>query len=197
MTRTNAFSILCVAIRTFALWLFADTLIGVPTTVAKWEQVLHDTQLWIAVGENSGIPVLLAVLFWIFADKLARLALARPQQMVFDSDMPAEDWQTIAFSVVGLWYAIVGLAYLSRRIFTIVNLHFAAGQNGVNAGVPSTFYEWLVADCMRFFLGVALLFGARGLVGLIRRYRQFGHDARERDSAGADVHAGSSQEHEA
>ena len=48
---------------------------------------------------SHGLTALLLVLAWLFADKLARLALARPQEPVFESRNEARTWLGLVFSI--------------------------------------------------------------------------------------------------
>lgn len=90
MTKTNVHSLLCVVIRAIAVWAMLRLLIGVPSTVVVAMRNTPDQ------GMGSGIVYglfavifVLTVLAWIFADKLARLTLVRPQGQVFESDLDA------------------------------------------------------------------------------------------------------------
>ncbi|HEY2346103.1 MAG TPA: hypothetical protein VGH80_09490 [Xanthomonadaceae bacterium] len=161
-------------VRAFALWLFATTVVSLPEAfelAKRYASVAHADQ--VAYG-GSAFLLAVAALLWLFADLLARVALARPQQVTFESDVPASEWQALAFSAIGLWQSIEALSYLSGRIVRLLMLRMATEGNGA-IGLPDDFYGWVAADALRLLLGIGLLFGARGLVGLIRRYRQVGH----------------------
>lgn len=171
MTKTNTFSILCVFIRVFALWMLATSVVNLPAVVVSSHQ--SRTGDFTTIGLiASAVVVVFAVLLWIFADKVARLALARPQQNVFESDIAPAEWQTVAFAVVGAWQTFEGLVALSTHVVALI-------ANGVFSDTSPPGYAFfqdyrLVGAILRLLLGCALLFGARGLVGLIRRYRQIG-----------------------
>jgi hypothetical protein len=115
-----------------------------------------------------------AMVVYVYADKLARLALARPQQMVFESDIPASEWQALAFSVVGLWQAIAGVIGLTTHLVGMLIAHSQMASAGMAGDWPPSFTEALITSSMQLLLGLVVLFGARGLVGLLRRYRQIG-----------------------
>ena len=171
MTRTNAYSLLTVLIRTAALWM-----------VLTWARLIPLTlDMHVPGPENaSELPMILglcalplvAVVMWIFADVLARLALARPQQIVFESDISAAEWQGVAFSVVGLWFACDGLVHLARlfsqHLYAVYVLHNSAAlvQSVVGSTIPGAIFQTL--------LGIALVFRARGLVAWVRRMREYG-----------------------
>ncbi|HEV2606794.1 MAG TPA: hypothetical protein VGT79_02310 [Xanthomonadaceae bacterium] len=172
MTKTNAYSVLCVFIRTFALWMMASSVVNLPAVVVSSHQ--SRTGDFTTIGLIiSAVVVAFAVLLWIFADKVAKLALARPQQNVFESDIAPAEWQSLAFAVVGAWQTFEGLVALSTHFVALI-------ANGIfsDGSPPGYFFLQdyrLVGAILRLLLGCALLFGARGLVGLLRRYRQVGY----------------------
>lgn len=172
MTRTNAFSVLCVFIRTFALWMVAAVVISLPSLMVASRESRTDTFTMMGLV-FAAVAVVFAMPLWIFADKVAKLALARPQQQVFESDISPSEWQSLAFSVVGAWQAFEGLIALLTHVVAL----FA---NGIFSGGSPVGYSFLqdsrlIAAILRLVLGCVLLFGARGLVGLLRRYRQIGY----------------------
>ena len=176
MTRTNAFSILCVIIRTYAIWLLVTIAIGLPSLFFESDSFARQGQAMGIVVAVSAFQLSVAAILWIFADKFARMALARPQQQVFESDVDVSEWQALAFSVVGVWQVVSGLIFLAHRIAGIIGFYFLDSTNPTRADLPADTMGWLLSEGLRVALGLWLMFGARGLVGLIRRYRAVGHD---------------------
>jgi hypothetical protein len=192
MTKTNSFSILCVLVRVFALWLFASAVIGLPyvyETAKRYESLDHAAQ--VAYG-GSAFTFAVAALLWIFADLVAKLALARPQQVVFESDVSVSEWQTLWFSAVGLWQAIEGLVLLISRVVKLAIAHLEMGS-GAPIVLPDDFYIWIAADGLRLAIGIGLLFGARGLVGMIRQYRQIGYTRPDASEASDSIETNSTK----
>jgi hypothetical protein len=171
VTKTNAFSILCVVVRFFAIWMFVESIVALAGYFALPAQAHEDLRPQFLA--QQGFVMVFSVFFWIFADKVARLALARPQQQVFESGLSVDDWQTVAFSTLGAWEAIQGLIYLGQRIIHLIILHFGQDARPL-ASLPDDFFGWMATEALRLVIGLALLFGSRGLVGMIRRYRQVG-----------------------
>jgi len=174
MIRTNAYSILCVFIRTFAMWLFVTTVVALPlifVTASQWDP----QRKWIYFLIGTGISMVVATLVWIFADKLAKLALARPQQIIFESDIAASEWQTVAFSVVGLWQAFAGIVGLTIHLAGMLVVQPQMAAAGYPNLWPPKFVGDVAASCVQLILGLGLMFGSRGLVGLVRRYRHIGY----------------------
>ena len=174
MTKTNAYSILCVFIRTFAMWFLLRSLIGLPGALDTAKR-FDPRHLTLILGIGVALPVTLGILIWLFADKLAKLALARPQQQVFESDISVAEWQAIAFSVVGIWNVVVAMVDLTRRGIQILLMRSVTAEDGAIALWPDGMTAELIGLGMQLLLGLVLLFGARGLVGLIGRYRQIGY----------------------
>ena len=171
MTRTNAYSLLTILIRTAALWMVLAWARLIPLALDMRMPGHEDASVLPMVLGLCAVP-LVAGIMWIFADVIARLALARPQQIVFDSDVPAAEWQGVAFSVVGLWYACDGLVHLARlfsqHLYAVYVLHNSAAlvQSVVGSTIPGAIVQTL--------LGIALVFRARGLVAWVRRLREYG-----------------------
>ena len=170
MVRTNAFSILVVLLRTGAVWLFCKTALSVPGFLATAAQYEAKWTLLAVL-----IPAGIALLLWAFADKVARLAMARPNQPVFESDLPAAEWQALAFSVVGLWQAVLGfldLFYFAMRWLIGRRL---MEENG--AECPADEVATVLAAGLQLAIGLGLMLGGRGLVALLRRWRFAGSTA--------------------
>ncbi|UBB25879.1 hypothetical protein LAG73_01955 [Pseudoxanthomonas japonensis] len=96
MTRTNAYTLLCVAIRAVVVWFSASLLLMIPgLMIAMRDGTYQGDAIWLGLAAIL-LPVLVPGLAWLFADKLARLALARPQEPAFESRIraPLALWPT-------------------------------------------------------------------------------------------------------
>jgi len=173
MTRTNAYSILCVFVRVFALYMLVRTLAGLPADYSYAMRLLrHDDSLAVALA-GDGFELAVGAALWIFADKIARLATARPQQIAFESTISASEWQAVAFSVLGAWLCVDGFVYGSYRLARLAFFYSLSPGRALQL-LPEDFYAWLVSDAVRMVTGIALMFGARGLAKLLGRYRAIG-----------------------
>ncbi|HET6603067.1 MAG TPA: hypothetical protein VFG21_02470 [Xanthomonadaceae bacterium] len=139
---------------------------------------------WIDVGDRpvpflatTGVPLLTALLLWLFADVIARATLARPTRQAFESDLPAAEWQRLAFSTVGVFFAVAALGDVAHQTMRV---SIGGAYLGYDMGFDEGWRARVVADAIEFALGVGLMFGARGLVGVLRRFRQFGSAAPSR-----------------
>jgi hypothetical protein len=170
MTRTNVYTLLTVLIRAAALLVLVSFAANLVLSIATWMPVsaAEEGVDWMLIGM---IVLTLGVssALWLFADVLARLALARPDGQVFDSDIDAQQWQSIAFSTVGLWALVYyGLGALRSLLFVIAMRNEGEGSL---VGQRHDFVAGLVGDAIGSLLGIALLLGARGLVALLHRLR--------------------------
>lgn len=113
MTRTNAYSLLCVVIRGLAIYLFAKFLLQTPEAYFSLRRGLSGDQYAAPVlAPFLLLPVVAAVL-WLFADRIARLALSRPEAPVFDSTIEPRTWLGLGVSVIGAWFLFNGLLDLA------------------------------------------------------------------------------------
>lgn len=171
MTRTNVHTLLTVLIRAAALVI----VVGFATTSATWLATWLPALRRDAPGADALLLGSMAVMalaigtLWLLADKLARLALARPDGQVFESALDAATWQSIAFSTVGLWVFVEHGLSLLRWVFFRIAVrddwqHFGDGQR-------RDFVLGAIGDATGVLVGIALLIGARGLVNVVHRIR--------------------------
>ena len=171
MTRTNAAGVLTLLMRAAALWMVARLVMTWPGLIlALNEQMDESGSLqWMTLGA-SAVVLLAAAAFWLFADVFARLALARPGQPPFESSLELRQWQELAFSVVGLWFAVSGATGLATNGLLFLFLRSSLSMEGYFA---SQWGQELAYDAVQFVLGLVLLLRARGAVGLLHRLRGY------------------------
>jgi hypothetical protein len=175
MTRTNAAGILTILLRAAAVWMIARAAVSLPATMAALANAgfQADTSRPVLIG--TATVVIVAAIVWLFADLLARLALARPGQPPFESDLPLAHWQELAIGVVGLLEAANGLITLSIGLL----LAFLVGrEDDMRVTMDFLVQQGVVEGFVQLAIGLALLFGARGLAAFVRRLRDAGPRAR-------------------
>lgn len=169
--RTNAHGLLTVLIRAGALWV---TLSSAIQSLQKYLAVAlgpsGHPDAWGGVFDYWVLPwlilVVLAGITWLFADKIARLALVSPGQPHFESDLSFEQWQAIFVTGIGVyWFSggIMDAAFYASLLLQAnrdATLHITPDQT---AGVWATIFQLLVS--------AVLILRARGLVGLLKRMR--------------------------
>jgi hypothetical protein len=175
--RTSLYSILCIVVRLGAVLLLVQTLASLPgawDALQGWERQSGEAggaARGMLIG-FSGALIALAIALWLYPGLLARLAAGNASGEVFDSPIAAKELHFIAFSVLGIVFAIgalLGLVSTGLRI--ALSAHFGdvafttlAWQNGID----------LFVLFLKLALGIGLSLGARGLVGLLHRLRERG-----------------------
>lgn len=165
VTRSNAFSLLVVLVRAGALYLLVAALTRLAPLL--WNQV----RLEMLAPMLTGVVVLFAfgAVLWLFADVVARAALAGPGEPRFDSTLDYGQWQALAFSLLGLWLAATGLLDL---VWNAVAVWWASRESGARIErLGADQFAAIVSSAVQVALGIALLLGHRGLVGLLARLR--------------------------
>ncbi|WAC61824.1 hypothetical protein OVA13_10400 [Pseudoxanthomonas sp. SL93] len=171
MTRTNAFTLLCIAIRAVIVWVAASALVGMPAVLFA---LRHGDSAFGGTGVSLAVmgSVLVALaLAWVFADKLARLALAGPREQVFESSLEPRVWLGLAISIIGAWFLFLALkdgAYLIVRWIMISRAMPGSLtlDNGLDQLLPDA-----VATVFEAILATVFLLRGRGLANLVHRWR--------------------------
>jgi hypothetical protein len=178
--RTSLYSILCIVVRLGAVLLFVETAVSLPSVWATLQANEYESVRGMLIG-FSGALIALAVALWLYPGLLARLAAGAASREVFESPIAAKELHFIAFSVLGVVFAISALLGLVSALLRIaLSAHFG-----------DTAFETLAwqnaADLLVLFLklafGIGLTFGARGLVGLLHRLRERGLPPAQYDDA--------------
>ncbi|WP_242111588.1 hypothetical protein [Luteimonas aquatica] len=120
-----------------------------------------------------GVALLMVAALWLFADKLARLALTRPQDHVFESDLDASTWFGLILAGIGAWYFFGGLldgVRLGAQAFFYANYR----PEGTPLDLPPDFWMAVITALVQLVLGVALTLRGRGLAALLWRLRYAG-----------------------
>lgn len=170
MTRTNAYSLTCVAIR--ALSLFGGV------AVAVWMLVGMVSILRSEADSGAGVSLVLAgvgltvlALLWTFAGNLARMTLANPNEPLFESDMEPAQWLDLAMSIIGIWYAFDALRDAASLLLRWVIL---SRSDLVEMGMETPWagmFEDAFAIGVQLLLACLLLFRREGLRRWIHRAR--------------------------
>lgn len=169
--RTSLYSILCIVVRLGAVMLFVETVTSFPEIWRYVPSEFDSGMRGMLIG-FSGAAIALSFLLWLCPGLLARLAAGEASREVFESPVAPKDLQFIAFSVLGVVFAINGLIGLVTVLFHIalsarlgdVAFPALAWQNGLD----------LFVQVFQFSAGIGLTFGARGLAGLLHRLREHG-----------------------
>jgi len=171
MTRTDTWTLLMVAIRAVALAVAANALVGVPMLLASWRDMDMGVARsgWLLAG--ASIVFLLLALTWLYADKLARLALARPQGEVFESTIEPREWLGLAIAAIGAWFLLVSLRdaawWLAKLVWVSRDTVGPLGMdNGLDTLLPDA-----VSILIQAALALVFLLRGRGIAHLLHRLR--------------------------
>lgn len=176
MTRTNAYTLLCVLIRAIAVWSLVALLIALPSQLVMIRSTAGAMEtLGPIVFTYLGLLVAIAFM-WLFAHKLARLALVRPQDQTFDSDLAPAVWLGLAIAAIGAWQLFSGLidgGYLITR--WLVMRVLARDYAGLDAESTSDQWAQVVATALQVALGLVCLLRGKGIAGWVQRMRYGSH----------------------
>jgi hypothetical protein len=171
MTRTNAYSLFVILLRAAAVWLVCSLALAVPTYLASG---LRGNWPWDVLAVFLLVPSLFAALVWLYADKLARLVMARPNQPLFESDIAASEWQALIFSAIGLWQAVIGFLDTMIHFLKWFPLSRAIRDSGGAMAWPDDYWPDTIASVLQVAVGVGLMLGARGIVAMLHKWRYAG-----------------------
>lgn len=180
--RTSLYSILCIVVRLGALLLLVNTLVALPWSLAAaMSGAYGETAIGWLVGFSIAL-LIVACLLWIYPGAIARIAAGRSSQQVFESPIAAADVQYIAFAVLGVWFVVDGLldlVHVGASLIVAANVG-PSGQDELRADALR-----VLATIIKLAAGLGLAFGGRGLVGLLRGFREHGLPAPAPDDAPA------------
>lgn len=163
--KTSLYTVLCITIRAGAVIWAVGSLAHLPFS---WVAALNTpnsaaTVTWLLCG--VGFQLLVTGMLWLYPGTLARLAAGRASHEFFESAIPATKLQYVALSVVGAWFALQGMVFLSYELIRTVQFTYESLPIKVAA---------LTDAGSRLVLGIALMLGARGLTGVLNSIRERG-----------------------
>lgn len=158
--------ILTVVVRLFALWLVMFSLqqalqvFGLSAANSEWA----DERAWI-VGVAL-LPGVAAVLLWYFPLTVVTRLLPRLRSDPAPLSAPADALLDMGIILIGLWWLLSGLAWLSADVVRL----FLLPEGAVGSQLPD-----LVSSLLTVVVSLALLLRGPGIVGAIRRFREAGY----------------------
>ncbi len=165
---TNA-QILAIGIRLFCIWLAVYVLRDLPGLWSLNTQQFPDRGLAISVIVVAVVLVALVIALWMFPLSVARKLLPRGG-MDEPARLPVEQLERAGFCLLGLWVltdAIPSLFYYAVMVY-----HFTRPDTRIDLRTENL--AGLLHTAVQLALAIWLLFGARGLLGLIRWARTAG-----------------------
>lgn len=171
MTRTNAYTLLCVVIRAVAIASLLSFLIALPGQLSAARTVSGIENWATGIAVTFLVTLMLIGALWLFADKLARLALASPREQVFESAIEPEVWLGLAISAIGAWHLFAGLVdgcYWLMRLFVLRAIELELHTTDV---APPDFWAGVVATVAQAVLGLVCMLRGKGLARWFQRMR--------------------------
>ncbi|HEV2680351.1 MAG TPA: hypothetical protein VGV14_07615 [Rhodanobacter sp.] len=169
--KTTLYTVLCVAIRLGAVLMAVGLLVELPGFL--WGT--SDSQ-FVAIGLGvMAIELLIAAVLWLRPGLLAWWAANRQNGEVLESNIGPGQLQYIAFSVLGCWLLISGLANGLQQGIALLLVHARAEIYPLPT-LPASLLIGLVKSAATLVAGAALLLGSHGLVGLLHRMRGYPHN---------------------
>jgi len=168
--KTNGFTLLTLFVRLAALYFFVNGMLKVVELGIKHyknDETLFQQDIYYFL-----IVVVFFVFFWLFADVVAKFALARKDAEFFESAMPPSEWAKLLFGGLGVWFgawALIDLAYYVPYFFDLR----AIGENDPN-WIKNEFIPGIVSTLCQLMIGLSLFFGSSGLTRLFQQYRHYG-----------------------
>jgi hypothetical protein len=117
------------------------------------------------------VPVVASLLLWFFPLTVASKILPPLQAEEHVAPLGAHELHSVGISLIGLWVlatAIPDLVYWVSLAYFIGRSEYAA------ATLPPDQLGGVVATVAEILVGMGLLFGSKGLAGLVRRFRSAG-----------------------
>ena len=165
------------ACRIFALYAFLLFLLRVEDTIGvSWGLIVDGPEvnteariLALAFLTSSVLVMVLAALIWQKAEWLAKQIFPGEEPEGMKINVTMSEVQIVVFSVVGLVTIVHSLPQIGSLIvqYKLRTSQILTGQ------FPSyAFWQQGTVAAVEFMIGVGLLFGARGLSGLLRSLRK-------------------------
>jgi hypothetical protein len=169
--KTTLYTVLCVAIRLGAVLMAVGVFERLPG-IFFYSGDGHYPLLALFM---EAFTLLLAFVLWMRPSLLAWWALGGKRQEILESPIHADQLHYVAFSVLGAWLAISGVAGCFGHGAMILLLLRQASYDGAGETVPVTEWHWMVQYGVMVAAGIVLMSGSRGLIGLLQRLRGYPH----------------------
>ncbi len=168
--KTTLYTVLCVAIRLGAVLMAVGVFERLPGIFFFRGDVHYPLPALLM----EAFTLLLAFVLWLRPGLLAWWAVGGKRQEILESPIHADQLHYVAFSVLGAWLVISGVAGCFGHGTIILLLH-QASYDGSGETVPAAEWHWMVQYGVTAAAGVVLMSGSRGLIGLFQRLRGYPH----------------------
>jgi hypothetical protein len=156
-------------VRLFAIWLVVSVLQHVPLMWQFSASVESSGSTYVVTVAVGALLLVLAAGLWFFPLAVANTLIPSSSKTDY-VQLSLDQAQSVGFTLLGLWVLASAVPDSFYWLFMIYQ-----------ASVPETLFELrtsnyasMVSTAVRLILGIWLLFGARGLLGLLRWARSAG-----------------------
>lgn len=156
-------------VRLFAVWLVVSVLRHVPGMWQFNASVEGGSSAYVVTVVVGVLLLVLAAGLWFFPLTVAKNLIPSSSKTDY-VQVPLDQAQSVGFTLLGLWV----LASAVPDAFYWLFLIYRASIPETLFGLRTSDYANVVSTAVEVILGVWLLFGARGLLGLLRRARSAG-----------------------
>ena len=156
-------------VRLFAIWLIVSVLQHVPNMWQFSASAESHTSVYVVTLAVGLLLLLLAVALWFFPLTVAKALIPSSSKTDYVK-VPLEQAQSVGFTLLGLWV----LASAVPDSFYWLFILYQTSVPELKFELGTRHYASVVSTSIRLILGIWLLFGARGLLGVLRWARSAG-----------------------
>lgn len=156
-------------VRLFAVWLLVSVVRHVPHMWQFSESMQSGSSAYALIVVVPVLTFLLAAVLWFFPLTVAKNLIPSSNRTDYVR-VPLDQAQSIGFTLLGLW--ILGSAVPDS--FYWVFMLYQASIPETLLDLHASHYANVVSTAVELILGIWLVFGARGLLGLLRWARTAG-----------------------
>jgi hypothetical protein len=165
---TNA-QVVALGVRLFCIWLAVYLLRHAPALWALNTRELPDSGAAAAVIIVTSVFVAVTIALWLFPLAVARKLLPKAT-LDEPTPLPLDQVQRAGFCLLGLWLLTEAIP---KMFYSAVMVYHSTRPNAAVELQPQN-YAAMAQMLIEFGLGLWLLFGARGLLGIIHWARTAG-----------------------
>jgi len=156
-------------VRLFAIWLVVSVLQHVPNMWQFSASVESRTSVYVVTLAVGLLLLLLAMALWFFPLTVAKALIPSSSKTDYVK-VPLEQAQSVGFTLLGLWV----LASAVPDSFYWLFMLYQASVPELKFELGTRHYASVMSTAVRLVLGIWLLFGVRGLLGVLRWERSAG-----------------------
>lgn len=108
-------------------------------------------------------PFIISIILWFFPVSIAKSLIPKTNNVTKLSDVPIDEIQILVFQSIGLFLLVTSLGGIFETIIYYDRLEYSPVSKGIAAYVV-----------IKVIISLWLLFGSRGIVGLLRLAREVG-----------------------